>query len=132
MHREETDEQKINPIGPLRDVEYFPRDVCVIESSDSGSGAISFEPSNARRVIIQREDGNINDVGDEVYYVRRKNVNTTLEHDRRYAAGNTTLGAPLPEVLAAARNPDTEMVEDGSSLISTGSLSPVERSHFVV
>jgi hypothetical protein len=165
IHRERTDEQKIYPIGPTREVEYFPRNIRVIDSSDSGSEAISVEPSkdngegpsNARRVIIHREDGTIDDGGDEMYYgpsivhkssetrdmlieaiaanfleLRRKNVRTTLEPDRRHIARYTTLGAPVSEVLVAARTPYTEMVEDRSSLISAGSLSPVERSHVVV
>jgi hypothetical protein len=158
IHRERTDEQRIYPIRPTRDVEYFPRNIRVIESSDSGSGANSVElssnngegPSNARRVIIHREDGTIDDIGDEVYYdpsikhirsesrymlteafaakfleLRRKNVGTTLEHDRRHVAGNTNLGAPVSEVLAAARTPYIEMAEDRISLISASSLSPV-------
>ena len=108
-------------------------------------------------MAFRREDGTIDDGGDEVYYgpsimhkssetrdmlteavaakfleLRRKNVSTTLEHDRRHIARYTTLGAPVSEGLVAARTPNTEMVEDRSSLISAGSLSPVERSHFVV
>lgn len=159
------DEHKIYLIGPTREVEYFPRNIRVIESSDSGNEAISVEPSNdngegpsnSRRVITHREDGTIDDGGDEVYYgpsimhkssetrdmlteavaakfleLRRKNVSITLEHDRRHIARYTTLGAPVSEGLVAARTSNTEMVEDRSSLISAGSLSPVERSHFVV
>jgi len=57
------DEHKIYPIGPTREVEYFPRNIRVIESSDSGNEAISVEPSNdngegpsnSRRVITHRD-----------------------------------------------------------------------------
>ena len=160
MHRERTDEQKIYQIGPTRDFEYFPRTIrVIIELSDSGSGALvsnlptttakgcqmreellytgKMEPSMTMEMMyaiahMSRESRDIftEAVAAKFLELRRKNVNSTLERDRRHVAGNTTLGAPVSEAFAAARTPYTEMVEDRRSLIYASSLSPIERAHF--
>jgi hypothetical protein len=158
MHRERTDEQKIYQIGPTRDFEYFPRTIrVIIELSDSGSGALvsnlptttakgcpmreelsytgKMEPSMKMMYAIAHMGRESRDIFTEAVAakfleLRRKNVSTTLERDRRHAAGNTTLGAPVLEAFAAARTPYTEMVEDRRSLIYAGSLSTIDRAHF--